>query len=70
MRTDGNIHCVKCNLEAWGKCPKCRTVFTEQRNDLTEQQKTCKHKWEYKVSQEKCIYGCGYISPLIYAGQF
>lgn len=67
----GNIHCTKCGLGAWGKCPKCRTVFTEKyEHEQTEKEKACEHKWEYKESKLKCIYGCNYTSPLIYAGQF
>jgi len=67
----GNIYCTKCGVEAMGKCPKCRSVFTEKYPEqLSEKEKSCEHNWEYRVSQEKCIYGCGYVSPLIYAGQF
>jgi len=67
----GNINCVKCGLEAFGKCPKCRTVFTEKYPEQqTKKEASCDHEWHYKSSQQKCIYGCGYVSPLIYAGQF
>ena len=66
-----NIHCTKCNMEAIGKCPKCRTIFPEKQfAPFTDQEKTCEHAWHYIRSEEKCIYGCGYKSPLIYAGQF
>lgn len=66
-----NIYCTKCGLEAFGKCPKCRTVFTEKYEyEQTDRERNCEHEWHYKESQEKCIYGCGYVSPLIYAGQF
>ena len=57
-----NIQCIKCYKNAWGKCPKCRTVFDDD-NSGTEE---CKHDFHYKKSGEKCIYGCGYVS----AGQF
>jgi hypothetical protein len=61
----GNIHCVKCNLEAFGKCPKCRTVFTEKyANEWTDAEAQCNHEWHYKI-QQKCIYGCGYVNPFL-----
>ncbi len=67
----GNIQCTKCGLDAFGKCPKCRSVFTEKYEyQMADEEKECEHDWHYKVSEEKCIYGCGYKRPLIYAGQF
>ena len=66
----GNIYCVKCGAEFFGKCPKCRHSFVEDEYNLTEKQLSCDHELEYKESQLKCIYGCGYVSPLVYAGQF
>ena len=66
----GNIQCNKCGLDAWGKCPKCRTVFTEKYEyQMTDKEKNCDHNWEYRTSDEKCIYGCGYKSDYVYAGQ-
>jgi len=59
----GNIYCTKCKLDAFGKCPKCRTVFTEKYPyQMTEEEKSCDHNWEYRRTGEKCIYGCGYVS--------
>lgn len=65
----GNIYCKKCGMDAFGKCPQCRSVFPENFVE-TEKEQKCDHDFHYKSSQEKCIYGCGYVSPLIYAGQF
>ena len=56
----GNIICVKCKLDAFGKCPKCRTVFTEKYPyQQTDIEKNCDHNWQYSGKQ-KCIYGCQY----------
>ena len=57
-----NIYCIKCNVEAFGKCPKCRSVFIEKSKNITKKQLDCKHVFEYKKPKEKCIYGCGYSS--------
>ena len=65
-----NIQCIKCGLNARGKCPKCRTVFVEKHeSEMSNREYECEHKWHYKRSNMKCIYGCGYKSPYIYAGQ-
>ena len=66
----GNIQCFKCGLDAWGKCPRCRTVFTEKEDyQMTPKEKSCEHDWHYRQADLKCIYGCGYKSPYVYAGQ-
>lgn len=60
----GNIRCTKCGLEAFGKCPKCRTVFPEKEEyRQTEAEQSCEHDWHYTQPDLRCIYGCGYISP-------
>ena len=66
----GNIQCHKCGADAFGKCPKCRTVFPEKYPEqLTDREKSCPHDWHYKRADQSCIYGCGYKSPFVYAGQ-
>ena len=61
-----NIICHKCHLLAWGKCPKCRTVFTElYEYQMTEAEKNCLHNWIY-INATKCIYGCNYETLVSY----
>ncbi len=52
------MKCTHCGLIGFGKCPKCRTVFTEKYEyQQTETERDCNHVWE---SKDACIYGCGY----------
>lgn len=64
----GNIQCVKCGLEAFGKCPKCRTIFPiKDEYEMTTREKECDHVWEYVEANLQCIYGCGYRSKRLLA---
>ena len=62
----GNIKCIKCGAECWGKCPKCRSVFHENEEFQQSQiEAECDHVYEYIEPNQKCIYGCGYVSEEI-----